>query len=186
MEDVMRGSGSVFVFMLALLVGTACGGDVDKDNSDNPNSGANNSANTGGDCSLELPLDGAVSQTLSWGAAEGCGGATSGGLVTMTFGAFGADSVQMGFTDTMFGAPGTHETYVRFRNADDAEWTAQACSVELTTNEVVDTDPEFGDTYLFAGTGNCTAAATATAGGADGEITIGDFEFSNDSIPGPN
>lgn len=176
----------LLLFCLAILA-ASCGDAASKDGDSNTaNNAANNNTGGEGDCSLNLPLDGAVSETLAWGTAEGCAGATSGGLVTLTFGAFGADSVQIGFTDTMFGEPGTHDTYVLYRNADGAEWNAQSCSVDITTNEVVDTDPEFGDTYRFAGSGRCAEPATGFGGGAEGEVTIGDFDFSNPNIPGPN
>ena len=166
--------------ILAVLVFAACGEAEDKAN------GADNSGVAEDSCVLSMPLTGAVEQVLDWGDSEGCAGATSGSLVTLTFGAFGGDSVVIGTVGFMFGELGPVEAYVQYRNADDDEWTAQDCTLELSRNEVVETDPDFGDTYGVAGSGTCTDAASVTAGEGDAEVLIGEFTFASDRVPGPN
>ena len=180
-HDLMRNLRSLFVFPL-LVVGLGCGTDA-KNNGD----GGSNNGSSGGDivCGLDTTLSGAVEQTVAWGSGQGCAAASSGSLLTFTFGAFGGESIVVGASG---GAGITAEgvdAYVTYRDADfegsgeAAEWTTRDCTIDITRNELVESDPDFGDLYLVEGNGSCTTPATpmANGGAATGELTIGDFEF---------
>ena len=101
----------------------------------------------------------------------------------MSFGSFDGPSVSIGLSEGTPGETGTVGAFVRYTNEGGAEWTARDCTLELTTNELLESDPEFADTYLLAGTGVCNENASPTSGGGDAELIIGDFSFSNNQVP---
>lgn len=159
-----------YLFLVVVLI-FGCGDDADKKSNN-----ANNQ-NSDDPCNFETALSGEVEQEISWGQSQGCGAATSGSLVTFTFGVLGDESIIVGITG---GEPGTTadglDAYFTYRMGDD-EWTTNDCILNLTRNEVIESDPDFGDTYALEGDGSCASPATGSLGDATGEIEIGDFEF---------
>ncbi|MEZ4459247.1 MAG: hypothetical protein R3E66_05890 [bacterium] len=123
-------------------------------------------------CSLKGSLTGTVNQSVDWNDANGCAAASSGTLLTFTFGAFQSDSIVIG-TSGEAGVLATGvDAYVMYRDANGAEWNNQNCLVDFTRNDAV----ADGD-YIMGGTATCQGPATPFGGGAQGEINYGPLTF---------
>ncbi len=154
---------------IALLIG--CGPVDEKDGNNGVDEEPNDET-----CALQISLGGTVTKDLDWNSQNGCGGATSGSLVTMTFGVLGDETVFIGGSGAAGELATDVDAYVTYRAGED-EWTAQDCTYDVTRNELVESDPEFGDQYAMAGEGSCSGIATPTGGDAEGELEVGDFTF---------
>jgi len=152
---------------LVVLVLAGCG---DSDDSFGSFSDAN--------CNLSMPLTGAVSETLSMGINEGCGGSRS----SLTWGVLNTTyRVNVSIDGAMRGEVGTGlATVVTItRTADNQVWTtpANGCTVDLTRNELESSG--FGpDSFNLGGTGSCTLPAVNPTD-ATNTISVGNFTFAN-------
>lgn len=188
----------LIIFAVAVLFG-ACGPDDDNNGANNGNNGsannggnnsnngvvANNGAPTG-DCFLRVDLSGAVMESLEWGLSEGCGGGSGSeeNRVAVGFGGITTDlNVKVILTDATKGMVGDAlgaEVSVRLVDMDQ-EWLATDCTVDLTTNEIVDSN-EVGDSVLLEGTGSCPSAATAVEPNTAEPVEVGDFQFRSTAL----
>lgn len=177
----MRNFSHLLVLLL-LIAGLGCGADAKNNGDGGSNNGADNDDTS---CAFNTELSGAVEQSVAWGSGQGCAAASSGSLLTFTFGAFGGESLVVGASGEAGMTAEGVDAYATYRVADyegtgeAAEWTTRDCTIDITRNELIESDPEFGDLYLVEGNGSCTTPAVpmVNGGAATGEVTIGDFDF---------
>jgi hypothetical protein len=145
---------------------------------------------TTADCSMSMPVSGAITATLS---GDGCGNVGGNGFPT-TINFSSGDFLgggELTTTAIAFGVPltggqtGTFATSVEISrsggDAGDLTWQtpATACSVTITGNvSSPDSSGVIKNKYDVDGHGTCSQPATATAGQTGGgSITISAFTF---------
>ena len=173
-----------------------CSSVADKNNGDvATNNGSANNANNGtvgnngmadGECLLHVDLTGGVTESIVWGLGEGCGGGggSEENRVTVGFGGITTDlNVKITLTDATKEVVGDGlpaEVLVRIVETDE-QWLAADCTVDLTTNEIVDTNA-VGDSVLLEGTGSCASAAVAVDPNTGDPVEVGAFEFKSTAL----
>lgn len=128
-------------------------------------------------CELTLELTGDRTETFM---ASSCGMEAPGHFMRFSFADDGSSvvdtSARLGLLPSIaLGTQPAELEYRERRNGDTEEWTADDCSIEVTTSELlgeVDLAGSKRDLYQLAGTATCGVATNGTS-----EITIAPFSF---------
>lgn len=129
-------------------------------------------------CSIQVQLTGAVEESISVEPSQGCASSSSNGQVGLSFNVSSSPTILLSFGEVVAGENATGlDASFRYLTSDFDEWNARDCTIDLSRNELIESDDTFGDTYALEGTGTCNDVAIPSGGDAMGDISVGDFEF---------